>query len=74
MKLTDLEAKVYSSMLENCEYDLGEGWAQIYLDNARPADMSARQFAAILSSLKQKGLYESQGDNFFGLVLKGVVA
>jgi hypothetical protein len=72
--LTALETKVYNAMLESCEYEIGDGWAQIYLDNARPDDINARQFAAILSSLEQKGLYKSQGDNFFGLVFQGAAA
>ena len=73
MNLTEREAKVYNAMSKSYDYEV-DGWAYIYLDNARPADMSAHQFAAILSSLTQKGLYEPVGDNFFGLVFLGEAA
>lgn len=46
----------------------GDGWASIYLDNARPAGMTARQFAGHLSALESAGVYKSQGDDCFGLV------
>jgi hypothetical protein len=66
VKLTELEAKIYNSLLDNYEGAEVNGWALVYLDNARPSNINARQFAAILSSLQQKGLYQSRGDNFFG--------
>lgn len=41
-------------------------FAQVYLDNARPAGMSARSFAGHLAALEKLGFYKSQGDDCFG--------
>lgn len=67
MKLTNLEAKVFGALMVNYEGCPYGGWAQVYLDNARSTSgINGHQFAAILSSLKQKGLYRSQYDDAFG--------
>lgn len=72
--LSDGTAGVYNLLLANADRSgetdgKGRFWAQIYLDNARPAWMPARTFAATLSVLTQAGLYRTQGDDHFGLVL-----
>jgi hypothetical protein len=46
----------------------GERWSLVYLDNARPAGMSAYIFAGYLSVLEAAGLYHPYGDNRFGNV------
>jgi hypothetical protein len=46
----------------------GSRWGLVYLDNARPDDMSARAFAGYLSALKNAELYYSLNDDCFGLV------
>lgn len=46
----------------------GTRWGLVYLDNARPDDMSARAFAGYLSALDKAELYQSLNDDCFGLV------
>lgn len=46
----------------------GSRWGLVYLDNARPDEMSARAFAGYLSSLKKAELYYSLNDDCFGYV------
>lgn len=50
------------------EHADGTRWGLVYLDNARPDDMSARSFAGYLSALKNAELYHSLNDDCFGLV------
>lgn len=68
MKLTKNETQVLAALRNEAEGETRSGWMQVYLPNAKPNDMTAAQFAGVLSNLKQKGLYESQGDNYFGEV------
>jgi hypothetical protein len=74
MTLTALETTILTALRNEAEGMNNNGWVSVYLDNARPDDVSAHQFAAILGNLKQKGLYRSQGDDFFGLVFIGEAA
>jgi hypothetical protein len=54
--------------VESTETRADGEWGSVYLDNARPDGVSNRSFAGYLSALENAGLYESQGDDFFGLV------
>lgn len=36
----------------------GDGWADVYLDNAKPAGMSDKAFRSHLSALSQAGFYK----------------
>ena len=62
MKLTALETQVLALLREHEE---GDGC--VYLDNAKPDTITKHQFAGVLSSLEQKGLYKPH-DGFFGFV------
>ena len=44
-------------------------WASVYLDNARPCDMSPRSFAAHLANLQKVGVYRTQDGYAWGDVL-----
>ena len=46
----------------------GVTWGTVYLDNARPDEMSAHEFAGYLSALERAGYYQPEGDDFFGYV------
>jgi len=46
----------------------GVTWGTVYLDNARPDEMSAHEFAGYLSALTNADLYHSLNDDCFGLV------
>ena len=63
MKLTALETQILASLRDN---DEGDGW--VYLPNAQPESITKHQFAGVLSSLEQKGLYKPH-DGFFGYVV-----
>ena len=63
MKLTALEKQILASLHDN---DEGDGW--VYLPNAQPENITKHQFAGVLSSLEQKGLYKPH-DGFFGYVV-----
>lgn len=43
-------------------------WASVYLDNARPADMSRNSFRSHLAALSKRGLYYPQDGMDFGSV------
>ena len=43
-------------------------WGLVYLDNARPDEMSAHEFAGYLSALERAGYYQPEGDDCFGYV------
>ena len=45
-----------------------DDWGMVYLDNARPNDVSPRQFAAYLSILEQRGLYRVVDNYAWGQV------
>ena len=74
MTLTALETTILTALRNEAEGLNENGWESVYLDNARPDDLSAHQFAAILGNLEKKGLYRSLGDDFFGLVFVGEAA
>ena len=63
MKLTALETQVLASLRDN---DEGDGC--VYLPNAQPENITKHQFAGVLSSLEQKGLYKPH-NGFFGYVV-----
>jgi len=44
----------------------GASWGIVYLDNAKPREMTPRQFAGHLSVLQRAGLYISGEDDCFG--------
>ncbi len=67
MTLTALETTILTALRNEAEGMNDNGWVSVYLDNARSSSgINGHQFAAILSSLKQKGLYRSQYDDAFG--------
>lgn len=66
--MTPKTKQVHEALLKANEGEVGEGWLQVYLDNALPADMSPRSFAGHLSALEALGLYVSEGDDCFGRV------
>ena len=74
MKFTALESQILSNLRANVEghskFYQGKVWTSVYLPNAKPKEITAHQFAGVLSSLEQKGLYESSGDNYFGYVVE----
>jgi hypothetical protein len=50
------------------EYANGDVWASVYLDNARPDNMTASQFAGYLSALQAAGFYKPVDGAYFGEV------
>jgi hypothetical protein len=46
----------------------GSVWGTVYLDNARPRDLSRHEFAGHLSALKGAGVYRQTSDPAFGEV------
>lgn len=50
------------------EHSNGEVWASVYLDNARPNNMTANQFAGYLSALQTAGFYKPVDGYAFGEV------
>lgn len=68
---THLEETILTALRANVEGCMSEGFRQVYLPNARPANVSGAQFAAILSNLEQKHLYRATGDKAFGEVRIG---
>jgi len=71
MSLSPTALKIYEELLANQEgvtstRQDGSRWASVYLDNARPDNVTPRQFAGYLRALEGAGLYRSQEDNFFG--------
>jgi hypothetical protein len=54
------------------ERDEGDGWALVYLDNAKPREWNGRKWAALLGKLKTTGFYrdfdDGEFDGVFGLV------
>lgn len=66
---TEANETVLEALRAEIESDgFSEGFGMVYLDNARPAGMSARAFAGHLSQLTQRGLYKDAGDGVFGEV------
>jgi hypothetical protein len=52
----------------NIDNRTGDGWATVYLDNARPAGMSVHQFRAALAQLAKEGFYKPIDRECFGSV------
>lgn len=50
------------------EYSNGDVWASVYLDNVRPDNMTANQFAGYLSALQSAGFYRPVDGVYFGEV------
>lgn len=77
MKLTTLELEVLLALRAHGESEIlikDKVWTSVYLDNAKPENITSHQFAGVLSSLEKKGLYESAHDGYFGYVLEEVAA
>lgn len=56
--LTPGAARVLDALRAHIEHnERGEEWGTVYLDNAKPADMSVKSFRSFLASLSQAGLY-----------------
>lgn len=72
-QLTDKEQIALDALREHQEgisHSNAQGdWASIYLDNAKPVGWTGKQWAGVLSSLAQKGLYQEDDGYAFGLVL-----
>lgn len=72
MTLSQRSALVLANLrahVEGCSVLNDDGnWGVVYVDNARPEDMSARSFAGHLSALKAAGFYRADGDDCFGVV------
>lgn len=70
-QMTNLSPKtteVLAALRSNVEGCDDNGFRDVYLDNARPAGMSAHAFAGHLSALEKAGLYRPYGDDCFGRV------
>lgn len=68
IKAGNLELAVQIALYNNIE-----GGNQVYLDNAYgdvKHAMTRSQFAGYLSALAAKGIYQTQGDQHFGTILK----
>jgi hypothetical protein len=65
--LTAKENACLAALRANREGSYGDGWEQVYLDNAL-ADLpgwTRHSFDGVLGTLTQKGLVRAQGDGFF---------
>lgn len=65
--LSQQAESLYNRLKSYAESEVRDGWFSVYLDNAKPDDMSGSQFAGYLSALQQAGLYK-QIDGCFGMV------
>jgi hypothetical protein len=71
MKLADLSpnaATVLDGLYACAEGEPEGGFRMVYLDNARPAGMSAQAFAGHLSALEARGLYKPVDGYAWGMV------
>ena len=72
MNLSNQAQQILNALRSNAErqtqYPNGDVWASVYLDNARPDNISASQFAGYLSTLEKAGLYKTVDGSFFGEV------
>lgn len=59
--------QVLASLRKNVE-NVDGNWGEVYLDNARPANMNDKEFRACLSALSRQGLYEVVDGYAFGKV------
>jgi hypothetical protein len=66
MPLSPDTMNVLDALRAHAERKLPNGWAEVYLDNAKPARMSPHSFAGHLSVLREKGLYRPVDGNAFG--------
>ncbi len=58
-ELNATAAAVLIALRMNAEgYSKADEWGDVYLDNARPANLTTYQFRAALSSLAKAGLYK----------------
>lgn len=69
--LSEKTALVLVKLRAEVEDQHEPNWGVVYLDNARPAGMSARSFAGHLGALEKAGLYWSYEDDSFGRVWIG---
>jgi hypothetical protein len=66
MKLTNSEATVFFALMQSSEGRPHLGWDRTDSSNARMASgIEGNEFAQILASLEQKGLYENAGDDVY---------
>lgn len=65
MENTFDERSALQWLREEAESNDGDGWWTVYLDNAKPKGWEGRKWAAILGSLKKKGLYREIDDPDF---------
>ena len=73
--MTPIEEICYEALLKHTEggqitYVNGSVWETVYIDNARPKDLSPRAWAGYLSRLKDKGLYKKIDGHFGEVKLK----
>ncbi len=72
---TTILANLRSNYESSSAHADGSEWGSVYLDNAKPNEMSAHVFAGHLSALKESGVYRQTGSNgAFGDVLLAPVA
>lgn len=65
--LSPRTAAVLAALRAKAEYAEGE-WLAVYLDNAKPSDMSAHAFAGHLGALEKAGLYKPTDGTAWGSV------
>ncbi len=53
---------------EHAEDETKPGWRLVYLDNARPNDVSPHAFAGFLSALQARAVYEPYDNFAWGIV------
>jgi hypothetical protein len=58
-------ARLLESLRANVER-VSNGWGEVYLDNAKPAEMSVHRFRANLAVLSKLGLYRVVDGYAFG--------
>lgn len=72
MPLTEKTTEVLNLLRKNVEGEVrlgnGETWGTVYLDNARPGDLTGHQFAGRLAALEKAGLYVPVDGEFWGAV------
>lgn len=56
------------SLRKASESDAGDGWRDVYLDNARPEGMNDKTFRSHLSALSKAGMYRPIDGYAFGAV------
>lgn len=66
--MTADETTALANLRKEAESDNGDGWWDCYIDNARPDGWSGKKWAAVLGSLKKKGLYREVDGYAWGSV------